>query len=61
MDKIIFDEEVNCKTCKHGYHVYSTEYHCICGAGHCYMCAEVYRSCPYYEQGKPPEGTKKLV
>lgn len=60
--RYIFNEEVNCSTCKNGYHDgYSWDgWHNLCGAGRCYLCAERDQSCSSYEKGEPPEGEKPL-
>lgn len=56
-----FTKEDNCETCKHGYFFdfdYSG-YHNMCGAYHCYLCAQYYGECNDYEKGDIPEGKER--
>ena len=57
-----FNEYINCNTCKHGYFKdFSVDgYHNLCGAYHCYLCAQSQNDCDDYEEGKPPEGAEEL-
>ena len=55
-----FNEEINCNTCKHGYCSYIDDYHNICGAGNCYLCAKSFGECDDYEKGTPPENAEEM-
>ena len=57
-----FNEQINCNTCKHGYFAgFSYDgFHNLCGAGRCYLCAQQYEYCNYYEEGTPPEGKEEM-
>lgn len=56
-----FTKEDNCNTCKHGYFYDfdSSGYHNMCGAYHCYLCAQNYEECDDYERGDIPEGKER--
>ena len=61
-DYIKFNDKINCYTCKHGYFKdFSWDgWHNLCGAYHCYLCAENYGECDDYEEGIPPEGAEPM-
>ena len=61
-EKIDFTEEINCKTCKHGYFkdFDSSGYHNMCGAWNCYLCATRDGYCYDYEKGEPPLGKEPM-
>lgn len=62
----VFNDKVNCNTCKHGWHMrdgsdFDPDSFCVlCGAGHCYMCAYAAQKCLDYEPGDIPEGREKI-
>ena len=57
-----FDENVNCNTCKHGYFngISLDGDHNLCGASHCYLCAQKYKHCSLYEAGDVPDDKEPM-
>ena len=62
MDKIIFDKNTNCNTCKYGYFedFDITGWHNMCGKWNCYLCQSNYGYCYDYEKGTPPEDKQHM-
>ena len=58
-----FTKEDNCNTCKYGYFYDfdSSGYHNMCGAYHCYLCAQNQGECDDYEKGDIPEGKERDI
>lgn len=56
-----FNDEVNCQTCRYGYHldISPDGWHNLCGAYTCYLCAEQWGWCNHYEEGNVPEGRER--
>ena len=51
--------EHKCETCRFGYFedFDSTGWHNLCGAGHCYLCHQMFGGeCDGYEKGPIPDG-----
>ncbi len=57
-----FNEEINCKTCKHGYFkdIDSSGWHNLCGADNCYLCAQNCQYCDDYEKGEVSDGVEPM-
>ena len=48
----VFNEKINCNTCKHNYlkeHGDGKAICDLCGAGYCQICAEIAKKCLGYE------------
>ena len=62
MERIIFDENTNCNTCKYGYFedFDTTGWHNMCGKWNCYLCQSNYGYCYDYEKGTPPKDKQPM-
>lgn len=58
----VFDDDVNCESCKYGYFDTVTDdgNHSLCGGCRCYLCAEQYGYCDKYEKGDIPVGEERF-
>lgn len=50
------EKYTNCQECKYYYDLDIVGFHNTCAIGCCYLCAERYKDCIWFEKGNVPRG-----